>query len=170
MCPSFVFSPGLYLPRKFWGVFAAEAQHLLQLRDGGGDQRDTIIPLTLLHLPQLSNKLCLVGIDQTWGGRGKGERSITCKRIPPKVLMQGLKKCKTHLKEFTSWADQDDAGQVSRILGGVHPRNIATHRPSQQMERPFIQTDTLHKLHRGNNSFEGGEETGYIYFIGVSNW
>lgn len=68
-------SPDLYLPREFWGVFAAEAQHLLQLRDGGGDQRDRIIPLTLLHLPQLSEKLCLVGIDQTWGGGGEVHRT-----------------------------------------------------------------------------------------------
>lgn len=171
MCHSFVFSPGLYLPREFWGVLATEAQHLLQLRDGGGDERDRIIPLTLLHLPQSSDKLCLDGINQTWQAEGrKGQRSIVKEYRPGFWYKDFKKKNETHLKQFTSWADQGDAGQVSRILGGIHPCNIATHRASQQMEWPFIQTNTLHKLHRGNNSFEGREETGYIYFIGVSNW
>lgn len=40
-----------YLPGKTGPVVAAENQHFLQLLDGGWDQWDLLLLLTLLHVP-----------------------------------------------------------------------------------------------------------------------
>lgn len=58
-------SPGADLAGQFGLGVAAEPQHFLQLLDGGRDQSELLL-LTLLHVPQITYELGLLGVNQTW--------------------------------------------------------------------------------------------------------
>lgn len=57
--------------------------------------------------------------------------------------------------EFTCRTHQGDARQVSRVMGSVYSSDVPPHRRPHQVEGSFIQTNTLHKLHRERHKDRG---------------
>ena len=57
--------PAVYLLGELERGVAAESQHVLQLLRRGGDQRDRVLLLSLLQLPQTADERRLCGINQT---------------------------------------------------------------------------------------------------------
>lgn len=128
---------------------AAKSQHVLQLLRSGGDQRNPVLLLILLHLPETNDELRLGGIIQTWRTERRRRNAtsvILLYETAPCLSPGGL--TQTHNVEFTCRTHQADTGQVSRVAGGVHPSHVPTHRCANQMKGSLIQADALHKLHR----------------------
>lgn len=136
----------LYLPGELEGGVAAEFQHILQLLRSGGDQRNRLLHPTILllliflQLPQPNDELRLCGINQAWRRRSRLRFESWRETLKHHVDQTSA--------EFTCRAYQGGAGQVIGVMCSVHPCDVPTHRCPNQMERSFIQTDTLHKLHK----------------------
>lgn len=135
----------LYRPGEVDGGEAAESQHVLQLLNGGRDQRDRLLLLVvLLQLPQTTDELGVRGINKTWRTE-RTDRDTSVVLLLATVLR---KLYQVSAVAFTCWANQGGAAQVIWVMGSVHTRDVPTHRCPDHMEGSFVQTDTLHKLNR----------------------
>lgn len=71
LCPC---SSALYLSGEFWRGVTTESQHVLELLNGGGDERDRLILLTHLQLPQATDELRVRRVNQACLGEKMRKR------------------------------------------------------------------------------------------------
>lgn len=72
LCPC---SSALYLLGEFWGGVTTESQHVLEFLNGGGDERDRLILLTHLQLPQATDELRVRRVNQACLGEKMRKRN-----------------------------------------------------------------------------------------------